>query len=127
MIAYIDANRHRFGVEPICSVLPFAPRSYYAAKARRLSSRALRDAQLKPAVARVHRENFDRNRWDDYATAYEDAIRKTSTKWAPWYVVPADHNWVRNLAVGEILVDALERLDPQLPKPDPGLDRVEMS
>jgi PPK2 family polyphosphate:nucleotide phosphotransferase len=69
----------------------------------------------------------DRNRWDDYATAYEDAIRKTSTKWAPWYVVPADHNWVRNLAVGEILVDALERLDPQLPKPDPGLDRVDVS
>jgi PPK2 family polyphosphate:nucleotide phosphotransferase len=68
----------------------------------------------------------DRRRWDDFATAYEDAIRETSTEWAPWYVVPADHNWVRNLAVGEILVDALERLDPQLPKPDPGLDRVEV-
>ncbi len=68
----------------------------------------------------------DRRRWDDFATAYEDAIRETSTEWAPWYVVPADHNWVRNLAVGEILVDALERLDPQLPKPDPGLDRVEL-
>jgi PPK2 family polyphosphate:nucleotide phosphotransferase len=69
----------------------------------------------------------DRHRWDDYATAYEDAIRETSTEWAPWYVVPADHNWVRNLVVGEILVDALERVDPQLPKPDPGLDGLEVS
>jgi PPK2 family polyphosphate:nucleotide phosphotransferase len=59
----------------------------------------------------------DRRRWDDYRNAYEDAIRETSTEWAPWYVVPADHNWVRNLAVAELLVDALERLDPKLPEP----------
>lgn len=64
----------------------------------------------------------DRRRWDEYATAYEDAIRETSTENAPWFVVPADHNWVRNLAVAELLVDALERLDPRLPEPDPGLD-----
>ena len=41
----------------------------------------------------------DRRRWDDFSSAYEDAIRETSTEWAPWYVAPADHNWVRNLAV----------------------------
>ena len=58
MITYIDAHRHRFGVEPICSALQFAPRTYYAAKARRPSARSLRDAELKPAVVRVHRENF---------------------------------------------------------------------
>jgi PPK2 family polyphosphate:nucleotide phosphotransferase len=69
----------------------------------------------------------DRKRWADYMTAYEDALRETSTTWAPWYVVPADHNWVRNLAVAEILVDAFERLDPQLPKADPGLDGVKVS
>ena len=68
----------------------------------------------------------DRKLWDDYAAAYEDAIRETSTELAPWFVVPADHNWVRNLAVGEILVDALDRLQLQLPKPDPGLDGVEV-
>jgi putative transposase len=56
--AYIDEHRHRFGVEPICSVLQFAPRTYYAAKARPPSTRALRDADLKPAIARVHEENF---------------------------------------------------------------------
>ena len=55
----------------------------------------------------------DRALWDDFVAAYEDALRETSTEWAPWYVVPADHNWSRNLAVAEILVDALERLDPE--------------
>ena len=55
-------------------------------------------------------------------SAYEDAVRETSTEWAPWYVVPADHNWVRNLAVAELLVDTLERLDPKLPDPAPGFD-----
>jgi putative transposase len=56
--AYVDEHRDRFGVEPICSVLQFAPRTYYAAKARPASARALRDAELKPEIARVHRDNF---------------------------------------------------------------------
>ena len=58
MSAYIDQHRDRFGVEPICSVLQFAPRTYYAIKARPSSARALRDLELKPAIARVHRDNF---------------------------------------------------------------------
>jgi putative transposase len=58
VIAYIDQHRGRFGVEPICSVLQFAPRTYYAAKARPVSARALRDAELRPQIARVHRDNF---------------------------------------------------------------------
>jgi len=61
----------------------------------------------------------DRAHWNDYIEAYETAINETSTDWAPWHVVPADHNWVRNLAVAELLADALRRLDPQLPAPDP--------
>ena len=64
----------------------------------------------------------DRRLWDPFMEAYEDAIRETSTDWAPWYVVPADHNWVRNLAVAELLVSALERLDPKLPAPETGVD-----
>jgi PPK2 family polyphosphate:nucleotide phosphotransferase len=64
----------------------------------------------------------DRARWDDFQAAYEDAIRETSTDWAPWHVVPADRNWVRNLAVAELLLETLERLDPQLPPPDPAID-----
>ena len=46
-------------------------------------------------------------------TAYEEALSSTSTEWAPWYVIPADRNWVRNLAVATVLVEALRRLDPQ--------------
>ncbi len=59
----------------------------------------------------------DRARWDEFQQAYDDAIRETSTKHAPWYVVPADHNWSRNLCVAEILADVLERLDPHTPDP----------
>lgn len=62
----------------------------------------------------------DRAHWDAFREAYEDALRETSTESAPWYVVPADHNWSRNLAVAEILVDAFERLDPRLPEPTVG-------
>src|SRR5579862_2052194 len=69
----------------------------------------------------------DRKRWDEFTEAYEDAIRETSTEHAPWYVVPADHNWSRNLCVAEILVDTLERLDPKLPPPDPALDGIEVT
>jgi PPK2 family polyphosphate:nucleotide phosphotransferase len=66
----------------------------------------------------------DRRLWDDFQSAYEDALRETSTDWAPWYVVPADHNWSRNLCVAEILVAALERIDPELPEPEPGIENV---
>ena len=58
MTVYIDANRARLGVEPICRTLQIAPSSYYAAKARPPSARACRDAQLRPEVTRVHRENY---------------------------------------------------------------------
>ena len=63
----------------------------------------------------------DRAKWNEFRRAYEDAIRETSTHTAPWFVVPADHNWSRNLCVAEILVGALERLDPKVPPADPGV------
>jgi putative transposase len=58
MIAYIDRNKDRFGVEPICQLLPIAPSTYHAAKRRPLSARALRDEELKAEIARVHAEHF---------------------------------------------------------------------
>jgi putative transposase len=58
VIAYIDKHRGDYGVEPICDVLQFAPRTYYAAKARPPSVRAVRDAELRPEIVRVHRDNF---------------------------------------------------------------------
>jgi PPK2 family polyphosphate:nucleotide phosphotransferase len=69
----------------------------------------------------------DRARWNDYMAAYEDVLAETSTSWAPWYVIPADRNWVRNLAVAEVLVHVLEQLDPKFPPPVPGLETIEIT
>jgi PPK2 family polyphosphate:nucleotide phosphotransferase len=69
----------------------------------------------------------DRALWAEYQEAYEDLLTETSTEWAPWNVVPADHKWVRNLAVAQLLVAELEALDPKLPEPDPGLADVQLT
>jgi PPK2 family polyphosphate:nucleotide phosphotransferase len=63
----------------------------------------------------------DRALWTEYQQAYEEAISRTSTADAPWYVVPADRNWVRNLAVAKILLHHLQKMDPQLPAPEEGI------
>ena len=65
-----------------------------------------------------------REHWDEYQARYEEAIGATSTEWAPWYVVPADHKWVRDVAVAQLLVDVLALLDPRIPPPEEGLDGV---
>jgi PPK2 family polyphosphate:nucleotide phosphotransferase len=68
----------------------------------------------------------DRALWSKYQQAYQDALRETSTKAAPWYVVPADSNSRRNLAVAKILLHVLERIDPTIPPPEPGLEDVKV-
>jgi PPK2 family polyphosphate:nucleotide phosphotransferase len=60
----------------------------------------------------------DTARWPDFTAAYEAALSQTSTTRAPWYVVPADRNWVRNLSVAKVLLDVLRTIDPQLPQPE---------
>lgn len=69
----------------------------------------------------------ERARWHDYQQAYEDALAATSTARAPWYVVPADRNWFRDLAVAEILVETLEALDLRLPAGDPGIEGLQVT
>ncbi|HEX6493083.1 MAG TPA: PPK2 family polyphosphate kinase [Candidatus Dormibacteraeota bacterium] len=59
----------------------------------------------------------ERHRWDDYMHAYSEALSNTSTHWAPWHVVPADHKWYSRLAVAALVVDALMEIDPQYPRP----------
>jgi PPK2 family polyphosphate:nucleotide phosphotransferase len=66
----------------------------------------------------------DRALWPKFQTAYRDALERTSTRAAPWYVVPADRNWVRNLAVARILLDTLRAMKPQFPDPEVGLDDI---
>lgn len=57
----------------------------------------------------------DRARWDDFMRAYEDVMQKTSTEFAPWYVVPADRKWYRNLCVARIMLDTLKKLNMEYP------------
>jgi PPK2 family polyphosphate:nucleotide phosphotransferase len=65
-----------------------------------------------------------RNQWDAYEEAFADAIAETSTDFAPWYVIPANRKWYRNLAVSSILVDTLDRLDPRYPESEHDLRGV---
>src|SRR5215210_2591050 len=59
----------------------------------------------------------ERERWDNYQRAYEHALNATSTPWAPWYVVPANHRWYRNYVIARILAGTLAAMDPRFPEP----------
>jgi PPK2 family polyphosphate:nucleotide phosphotransferase len=65
-----------------------------------------------------------REHWDRYQSAYEEVITETSTDAAPWFIVPADRRYVRDVAVAALLVSTFRRLDPQIPPPDPSLDGI---
>jgi polyphosphate kinase 2 (PPK2 family) len=58
----------------------------------------------------------ERALWSEYQKAYEDAVNKCSTKWAPWHVVPANHKWARNLAIAEVVLCTLQVMDPRYPR-----------
>jgi PPK2 family polyphosphate:nucleotide phosphotransferase len=66
----------------------------------------------------------ERRYWSDYQEAYEDALRKCSTEWAPWHIVPANHKWYRNLVVAETIVERLRALDLHFPPPAEDLSRI---
>ena len=58
----------------------------------------------------------ERDYWDDYQDAYESALRATSTKWAPWYVIPADYKWVARALVADVVTTAIRGLDLKYPE-----------
>ncbi|MGA2784771.1 MAG: polyphosphate kinase 2 family protein [Candidatus Bathyarchaeia archaeon] len=58
----------------------------------------------------------ERKLWPEYSEAYEDALEKTSTEWAPWYIVPANHKWFRDLVVCSVIVSTLEKMDMHYPQ-----------
>ncbi len=68
----------------------------------------------------------ERSLWDDYMKAYDEALTRCSTQWAPWYVIPADRKWIRNLAVSEILVENLEKLNMRFPPPAVDISRIRL-
>ncbi len=66
----------------------------------------------------------ERKLWPSYMDAYEDVLGKTSTEWAPWYIVPANRKWYRNLVIASTIVETLEGLDMQYPNPEEGLEGI---
>lgn len=62
--------------------------------------------------------------WEDYMRAYQDAINKCSTTYAPWYAVPANHKWYRNLVIARTIADTLEAMNPQFPPAEEGIDAI---
>src|SRR5215210_5670972 len=91
-----------------------------------------KDAQLERFRERLEREDKhykfsandvrERRNWDAYQEAYEDAVNLTSTPWAPWYVIPSDCKWYRNLVVARIVEATLRAMDPCWPQPDEDLE-----
>ncbi len=59
-------------------------------------------------------------------TAFEDVLGRCSTPWAPWYVIPANKKWFRNLAVSQILVEALEELNMKFPRPAYDISKIKL-
>ncbi len=66
----------------------------------------------------------ERERWADYMQAYEEALSRCSAPWAPWYVIPANHKWYRNLVISRIIVETLETLDMHYPPPLPDASKI---
>jgi PPK2 family polyphosphate:nucleotide phosphotransferase len=85
-----------------------------------------KDEQQKRLQARIddpkkcwkfqHGDLEERKFWKDYMRAYEDALSRTSTEWAPWHVVPANQKWYRNYVVGSVILEALDKLHLKWPK-----------
>lgn len=68
----------------------------------------------------------ERKFWDQYRAAFQEMLAETSTDYAPWQLIPSDHNWLRNLAVSEIVADAIDELNPQFPEPETGIEGLKI-
>jgi polyphosphate kinase 2 (PPK2 family) len=66
----------------------------------------------------------ERNLWDEYIDAFETALSRCSTKYAPWFVIPSNHKWFRSLAVSQIIADTLDDMNRKLPKPTVDLEEI---
>jgi len=95
-------------------VLKFFLHISRAEQARRLRDR-IKDPtkRWKLSAADFHERRY----WNKYQSAYEDVLVRTNTPWAPWYLLPSDHKWFRNLAISSILVDQLRALKLRYPEP----------
>jgi PPK2 family polyphosphate:nucleotide phosphotransferase len=99
---------HEHGTRIVKFYLHISPEEQLERFAQRLD-----DPQRRWKISEA--DYSERKLWPDYMKAYEEALERTSTKRAPWYVIPSDHKWFRNLAISEILADTLEDMDLKLP------------
>ena len=74
-----------------------------------------------------HGDVTERAHWDAYTEAYEEAIGETSTVDAPWYIIPSDRKWYRNLVVSTLLIEKLESLDMRYPEPIDGIENIRIT
>jgi polyphosphate kinase 2 (PPK2 family) len=68
----------------------------------------------------------ERKFWDGYMRGFEETLRGSNTELAPWYLVPADHKWFRDFAASQLIVETLERMNPQYPPAKFDLSKVEL-
>jgi PPK2 family polyphosphate:nucleotide phosphotransferase len=87
--------------------------------------------RLQDRIATPHKQwKFDvddlrkRKHWDDYQDAFEDMLNRCTTEYAPWYVIPANQKWYRNLTIAKTIVHTLEELDPQFPPVAKGIEDI---
>jgi len=72
-----------------------------------------------------HGDLEERKLWDEYQKAYQDALCKTSKKWAPWYVIPANRKWFRDYVIADVIIKTLEKLDMKWPEPDLSQEKID--
>jgi len=68
----------------------------------------------------------ERELWGKYKIAYETMLEKTSTNWAPWYIIPANRKWYRNLVIGRVIIDTLQGLDLKYPPPEDDIEAIDV-
>ena len=119
--ALINDFEHLLRAEAGTTVVKFFLHISKEEQLRRFEQR-LEDPERQWKIAES--DYTERDRWDEYVEAYEEVLSETSTKHAPWYVVPADKKWVRNLMVAQVLVDTLQGMDIQPPEPAVDLHRI---
>ena len=66
----------------------------------------------------------ERPHWDAYTEAFEDALSRCSTPWAPWHIIPANNKWFRDLAVGSVIVEKLQSLEMEFPAPSFDVSKI---
>ncbi len=104
-------------------ILKFFLHISYEEQTRRLAAR-LEDPKKQWKISET--DFSERKLWPEYQQAYEDVLSRTSRKHAPWFIIPADHKWYRNVAISKILVEALESLNLKYPPPAVDLKKLKL-